>query len=151
MGEQHRRVLVVDDDSSIRQMIVSAFRRSGLTVDEAADGREAIDLIRVNDYAVILLDLLMPNVDGFTVLQHLPHDAPFRPVVLVVTGADRAALESLDAQRIHGVVRKPFDIDEISKVVTACADIRERNQFGAMAIATMIAGGPLLAWLHRLP
>ncbi len=70
------------------------------------------------------------------------------PVVLVVTGADRRALAQLDAQRIHGIVRKPFDSEELASLVVACAEIRSRLNLGTMAIATMIAGSPFLAWLN---
>jgi CheY-like chemotaxis protein len=100
----------------------------------------------------MLLDLLMPVLDGFGVLDRISKDelAP-SPVVLVITGADRSAIERVGANRVHGVVRKPFDIDEIANVVVACAEIRERSSFETMAIATMIAGGPFLALLNRLP
>jgi len=71
------------------------------------------------------------------------------PVVLVITGADRSLIKQLDPQRIHGVVRKPFDSEDLADVVVACAEIRSRRPFEAMAISAMIAGGPFLAWLNR--
>jgi hypothetical protein len=46
-------------------------------------------------------------------------------------------------------MRKPFDPEELASVVVACAEIRSRSTFGTMAIATMIAGSPFLAWLNR--
>jgi CheY-like chemotaxis protein len=101
----------------------------------------------VAPYAVILLDLLMPNVDGFTLLEALgQHEV--QPVVIVVTGAERGAVEQLGARAIHGIVRKPFDPQELATVVAACADIRGRSAFGAMAIAAVVAGSPLLALLN---
>ena len=72
------------------------------------------------------------------------------PVVLVITGADRTLLTQLDPQKIHGVVRKPFDTEDLADVVVACAEFKSRGAFEAMAISAMIAGGPLLAWLNRL-
>jgi CheY-like chemotaxis protein len=115
-----------------------------------ANGQEALDLLHENTYSVVLLDLLMPVVDGFTVLDRLSDGHKPLPVVLVVTGADRRALAQLDAQRIHGIVRKPFDPEELASLVVACAEIRSRLNLGTMAIATMIAGSPFLAWLNRL-
>ena len=144
-----RRVLIVDDDASIRELLASVLRDRDLTVDEAAEGQKALDLLRENSYAVVLLDLLMPNVDGFGVLDQLG-SAISTPVVLVITGADRALLTQLDPQKIQGVVRKPFDIEDLADVVLACAEIKSRGAFEAMAISAMIAGGPLLAWLNRL-
>lgn len=144
-----KRVLVVDDDPGICQLLGSVLRRRDLIVDEAADGREALDLLKQNSYSVVLLDLLMPNIDGFGVLEGLG-SAISTPLVLVVTGAERSLLIDLDPQKVHGIVRKPFDTDELADLVVACAEIRSRTAFEAMAISAMIAGGPLLAWLNRL-
>jgi sigma-B regulation protein RsbU (phosphoserine phosphatase) len=148
--EQQKRVLVVDDDPVIRRLLVTTLRRHSLTVDEASDGLAALALIKEHQYSVILLDLLMPVLDGYGVLDAL--DGPSMaspPVVLVITGVDRSAVDHLDPQRIHGIVRKPFDPEELASVVVACAEIRGRNTFGTMAIATVIAGSPLLALLNR--
>ena len=97
MPAQQRRVLVVDDDATIRALLGSILRRRDLEVDEAADGQEALDLLRQNSYAVVLLDLLMPNVDGFGVLDEFG-SAISTPVVLVITGADRSLIKQLDPQ-----------------------------------------------------
>lgn len=146
--DPHKRVLVVDDEPLVRDMLAAALRSCGLTVDEASDGAEALDLLAVQRYAVILLDLLMPNVDGFGVLEAMtPKEA--QPVVIVITGADARAVGRLNARWIHGIVRKPFDPHEVARVVTACADIRSRNAFGAMAIAALVAGSPLIEELLK--
>lgn len=145
MTEQHRRVLVCDDDSDIRRMLVAALQQKSLVIDEAQNGASAIDLLRENRYAVVLLDLMMPDVDGFAVLQAL-EDHVNPPVVLVVSGAGKSVLERLDTSKIHGVVKKPFDPIEIADVVAACAEIRGRSAFETMAYATML-GAPLIAML----
>lgn len=146
-AEQHRRVLVVDDDADIRELLVAILRQRNLVVDVAEGGREAIELLREHDYAVVLLDLMMPDIDGFAVLESLDHDRPVQPVVLVITALDRSRIDALDSRRIHGVVRKPFDAAEIAEIVGACADLRGRSMFETMALATMISGAPLLALL----
>jgi CheY-like chemotaxis protein len=148
--DQHRRVLIVDDDPDVRKLIKSALAPHGLIVDSASDGEEALSCLRENTYAVILLDLLMPKVDGFGVLAALKTDGmQSPPVVLVVTGADRTVVERLDPQRIHGVVRKPFDADDLATLIVACSEIKGRGSFGTMAIATLVSGAPFLAWLVR--
>ncbi len=147
MRDRQKRVLVADDDADIRELLGAILRRRGLIVDEAANGQEALDLLKEKPYAVVLLDLLMPHVDGFAVLETL-RSASEPPVVLVITGSDRSVVERLDTQRIHGSIRKPFDPEEVADLVVACAEIRGRNPFEAMAMA-MIAGGPFLAWLNR--
>ena len=147
MTEQRQRVLVCDDDPEIRRILVVALRqKSFLQIDEAPEGQTAIEMLRENRYAVVLLDLMMPGVDGFTVLESLKVD-PHPPVVLVVSGAGRHVLDRLDTSRIHGVVKKPFDPIELAEVVAACAEIRGRSAFETMAVATMVAGAPLIALL----
>lgn len=118
-------------------------------VDEAADGVSALGLLAQNRYGVVLLDLMMPHVDGFAVLEAIHADAAGDPpVVIVVSGADRATLDLLDPERIHGVIRKPFDPLEIGEVVAACIEIRGRNSLGTMALATALATAPLLAMMR---
>ncbi|MEA2491989.1 MAG: hypothetical protein QOH21_3781 [Acidobacteriota bacterium] len=148
-AEQHRRVLVVDDDPQIREILATVLRQRSLIVDEAGDGREAIDLFREHQHAVVLLDLLMPRADGFTVLDAIDRDQLIKPIVLVITGADRTRIEALDSHRIHGILRKPFEPQEVADLVAACVDIRGRSTFETMALATMISGAPILALLSK--
>jgi DNA-binding response OmpR family regulator len=146
-SERHRHVLVVDDDHEVRRILVTALRHRSLIPDEATSGREAIDLLRENTYSVVLLDLLMPGVNGFAVLDAIDDHAAAPPIVLVVTGAERAILDRLDSLKIHGVVKKPFDPAEVAAVVAACVEIRGRSSFETMALATMMTGAPLIALL----
>jgi len=140
-SDHHRRVLIVDDDADIRNLLLTAMRLKSLNVDTATDGKEAMELLREHSYGVVILDLFMPVTDGFAVLDMLEKET-VQPVVLVVTGADRSTIEKLDARRIHGVVKKPFDVEELSSIVAACADVRGLRGFETMAIAL-----PLLALL----
>lgn len=147
---QQKRILVVDDDAVVRELLATVLRQHSLVVDEACDGREALALIKEHQYAVILLDLLMPVLNGFAVLDGLAAaELTSPPVVLVITGAGRGEIGRLDPRLVQGIMKKPFDLEELAGVVVACAEIRSRNTFGTMAIATMIAGSPLLALLNR--
>jgi CheY-like chemotaxis protein len=146
--ELQKRVLIVEDDRAVREMIAIALRQELLQVDEAADGAQALALLREHRYSVLLLDLVMPTMNGIELLTELDHVPMIHaPVVLVVTGADRKLISQLDSQRIHGIVRKPFDPADLAALVRACADIRNRNTLGTMCLATMIAGGSILAFL----
>jgi CheY-like chemotaxis protein len=147
MTIEQQRVLVVDDDAEVRRILVNALRQKSLIIDEAANGREAIELLREHAYCVVLLDILMPDVNGFGVLAAIDEESLNAPVVLVISGAERNVLDRLDAKRIHGIVRKPFDPREVAAVVAACADIRGNRAFETMALATVMTGAQLIALL----
>lgn len=70
------RALLVDDDEPDRHHNRDIFLREGFLVDEAVNGREALDRIRENAYDIIVLDILMPYVDGYEVMRHLKTQAP---------------------------------------------------------------------------
>lgn len=143
-----KRVLIVDDDKDVRDILYTVLQSRGIQADCATNGREALDLIAQHSYVVVVLDLMMPEVDGFTVLETLKA-AGTLPVVLVLTAADQTLTDRLDASLIHGLVRKPFEPAEIADIIAACADIRSRSLFETMALAAMIAGGPLVTFFSR--
>ena len=119
--ETDTRVLVADDDQSIRQLLCTVVRREHLEVDCAADGQEAIDHLREHDYSVILLDLMMPRVDGFGVIEFLRRHPPKnKPVVLVITAYADQRFKKVDPNIVAGVIRKPFEIAELGNIVRLC-------------------------------
>ena len=71
-----RKILVIDDDDSIRLMVERVLRRENYEVDGARNGFEAIEKLQHNDYGTILLDLMMPGVDGLGVLDFLENHRP---------------------------------------------------------------------------
>jgi DNA-binding response OmpR family regulator len=122
-----RQVIVVDDDPALRTLFIAILERKGFMVDVAADGRAAYDLISRNAYSVILLDLMMPVVNGFELLERLARECPaLLSRVIVMTGAGHRVVQTLDTAAIWGLIRKPFDIDDLVNAVTACSDGRPR-------------------------
>ena len=119
--QKKTRVLVADDDQAIRQLVCTIVKREGLEVDCAADGAEAIEMIQQHDYAVILVDLMMPRVDGFGVIDHLGrHPSEYKPVVLVITAYADQKFKEVDPNIVTGVVRKPFEVAELGNLVRLC-------------------------------
>jgi len=128
------RILVADDDSSIRHLMGTIVRREGLEVDIAADGDEAIELLKAHEYSVILLDLMMPRIDGFGVIEYLKRNPPsFKPVVLVITAYADQKFKDVDPAIVAGVVRKPFEIADIGAIARMCVD-----GFGESARKTLL-------------
>jgi CheY-like chemotaxis protein len=119
--KQPARVLVADDDQSIRQLVCTIVQRERLDVDCVADGEEAIEKLKEHEYAVILLDLMMPRVDGFGVIEYLLANPPSRkPVVLVITAYADQTFKEVDPNVVSGVVRKPFEVADIGNLVRMC-------------------------------
>jgi DNA-binding response OmpR family regulator len=116
------KVLVVDDDHSIRQLVCTIVQRERFMVDCAADGAEAIELLKTNDYSVILLDLMMPRVDGFGVIEYLKtHAHGPKPIVIVITAYADQKFKEVDPTIVAGVIRKPFEVADLGNLVRLCA------------------------------
>lgn len=114
------QILIVDDHPSIRSLLTLIVQRAGFVVETAVDGREAMAKLRERTYSVVLLDLMMPNMSGYEVLEELRH-FPRRPFVIVITAAALGFSVELDPSIVHAVIRKPFDIDLVAAVVIDCA------------------------------
>ncbi|HEX6099532.1 MAG TPA: response regulator [Thermoanaerobaculia bacterium] len=121
MSEQHtkKRVLVVDDDDAIRAMVERVLKREQYEVESARDGFEAIEKLTRNDYTTVLLDLMMPRVDGHGVLRYL-EERPQAPAVIVMTANLQGAHETASARPVFRVLSKPFDIRQLVSHVHEC-------------------------------
>jgi DNA-binding response OmpR family regulator len=117
MNSPESYVLVVEDDESIRNLEAEILRDAGYEVGTAGDGYEAIDAVDRRLPELLLLDLVMPRLDGWAVLEHVSHsDVP--PRVLVVSGRDEIVPPGRLGEFVVGYVRKPFTVNQL---VTACA------------------------------
>jgi len=119
------QILVADDDPGIVQLLKVLIEREGFSVDVARDGREALEKIERGSYVLILLDLQMPYVNGFDVLDRLRVRSR-RPVVLVVTALPSSQLTLLDPDVVHAVIRKPFDVELVAAVISVAAGMMVR-------------------------
>lgn len=130
---------MVDDEPAIRALVTKIVERAGLPVDNARDGAEAIEKLDANSYEVLVVDLMMPNVDGFAVVDHLRDRPGPRPAIIVITAGDTAAIRRLDGSMVHSVLRKPFDIDVLGDLIVAAARTmaEERNASGSIIPFTL--------------
>ena len=121
-------VLVVEDDGAIRTLIVAALKREPIEVHTANDGLAALECMREHDYAVILLDLMMPRLNGYDFLESLAVVRPdAEPVIIVMTAFESASLRKLPPNRVHAVLHKPFDVERVVELVRDCAFVRGRR------------------------
>ena len=118
----YQTVLVVDDEELIRWSLAEHLKAEGYTVNEAANGQEALEQVNAAAPDVILLDLKMPVMDGLSTLRRLREDGHEIPViVLTAHGGVESAVE---ATRLGAAdyLSKPFDLREISIVVKKAID-----------------------------
>lgn len=119
-GDDSKSVLIVDDDDAIRIMVERVLRREHFQVDSARDGFEAIEKLASNDYSAILLDLMMPRVDGLGVLQFLKRHRPeLSPAVIVMSADVPGAADAAREGQVSRVLAKPFDLNEMLELLRA--------------------------------
>jgi len=116
-------ILIIDDDPGIRGLLDVVLRRKGFECDFAIDGAEAEKKLRVFDYDVILLDLMLPRLNGFEVLRFIKAERrAMLDRVIVVTAVAEITLRDFEDQKlVWALLRKPFDINLLIDTVTACA------------------------------
>lgn len=111
-----RRVLVVDDDRGIRNLVTEVMRDEGFQVDQARNGSEALDRVRSAPPDVIILDLMMPLMDGPSFARACRQDPCCADVPIVMLSSAKNAREVASHLRPFGVrecLNKPFDIDAL--------------------------------------
>jgi two-component system copper resistance phosphate regulon response regulator CusR len=107
------RILLVEDEPSAAQMLAKGLREQSYAVDTAADGEAAIYQASVNDYDVIILDVMLPRKDGFTVCRELREQGLTTPVLMLTA---RDAVQDRIAGLDNGAddyLTKPFDFHEL--------------------------------------
>ena len=105
-------MLVIDDDPDILQTLGLCLSSEGYRVLMAANGKEALDILERERPSVILLDLMMPVMDGWQFVAELDHRGQ-RDVPLLILSADRSVQGHAQQLRASGHLAKPFDLDEL--------------------------------------
>jgi two-component system OmpR family response regulator len=131
------RLLIVEDDVRMAALLKRALEEDGYAVDVSADGDEALWLGRENEYDAIVLDGMLPGLDGFEVVRRWRAEHRWAPVLMVTARAGvPARIEGLDAGA-DDYLAKPFSFDELS------ARIRALVRRGAVARPTILEAGDL--------
>jgi len=114
-----RRILVVDDEDNLRTMLVAALKYEGYDVSFAPDGQAALKMVRESTPDLIVLDVMMPDLDGFAVCKRL-RDSGNRTPVIFLTARDSAS-DKVQGLQIGGddYLSKPFALEELVARVEA--------------------------------
>lgn len=131
------KILVVDDESRMRKLVKDFLTRSGYTVVEAADGMEAMDIFyEQNDIALIILDVMMPKMDGWQVCREVRMHSKVPIIMLTARGEERDELQGFELG-VDEYISKPFS----PKILVARVEaiLRRTNVFAADEVVD--AGG----------
>jgi CheY-like chemotaxis protein len=120
------RVLVVEDEPTIRAVVAEALRERGYSVETAADGAEALATVRQRPPHVVLLDLVLPAVDGRAFVEACRRDPTARAVPIAVMSALDGAATAARRLPVQGFVRKPFDLERLAATVASLAGATQR-------------------------
>jgi DNA-binding response OmpR family regulator len=108
--------LIVEDDPAIRKLVEKLLLRRGIDVETAHDGRQAIEKIRQKHYSVVVLDLMVPEVSGFEIIDFVKKNRIPTPIA-VVSAVSHQALTKVDPDVVKLVISKPFDVNEFTKAI----------------------------------
>jgi CheY-like chemotaxis protein len=113
MSRNRHTILVVDDDHDLRESLREILEEEGFATIGASNGKEAIDLLKSGDHPrprVILLDIMMPQMTGLDVMDHLRRDISFGKTPIIFMTAFRTLVKTDEKS---GVIYKPFSIDRV--------------------------------------
>ena len=121
-------VLVVDDDGAIRGLLRSVLRRDGYMVEEAADGVEALEKMRDRAFGAILLDLMMPRMNGWEVLDQLAREdrGRFGCIIVLSAALPKKGLQHGQQRSVYAMIPKPFNVDDLRAAVRGCVEQQEK-------------------------
>ena len=116
-----KKILMVEDESDIREAVQASLRSHGYVVIAAADGEEGLRKVRSEKPDLVLLDIIMPKVDGWQVLKAIrgDEDAAIRelPVVMLTANRETSSLIESQSQKATDYLMKPFDIEKLLRFI----------------------------------
>jgi DNA-binding response OmpR family regulator len=142
------RILVVDDEPQIRDVVTRALQAAGYGIDSAADGEAGLTLALSGEYQLVILDILMPIADGRHVLRQLQRQRPDQPVLVLSCLSDVTAKVDLLDSGANDYLTKPFSLDELLARVRV--QLRADQPAGDHQAADIVRAGRLVLDLGRL-
>lgn len=135
---KERRIAVIEDEAAIRRGICDMLRVGGYTPVEAADGEEGVVAARTSGVVLVLLDLMLPKMDGMQVLEEVRKSHPTLPVIILTArGAENDRVQGLKRGADDYVV-KPFSARELLARIEA---VLRRTPARPTAVSSVVAGG----------
>jgi CheY-like chemotaxis protein len=112
-----KKILLVDDDEAVRKLLGAHLTEKGFEVQTASDGLIALESLRKSVPAVVVLDVIMPNMDGYGMLREMKKDPKLRAVPVVVLTAREMMRDVFVQEGIQDFIVKPYDLEELYRVL----------------------------------
>ncbi len=109
-GNMKLRLLIVEDEEAILQGLTDLFVFHGYTVDSSKDGQEALDMARHGDYDLVILDVMLPSVDGFTICNEIRRHDRDQPVILLTAKTTEEGILTGLTLGADDYISKPFSV-----------------------------------------
>ena len=135
--ERAERILVVEDEDPIRDLVATALRFTGFPVSTASSGREAISEARNEQFDLLVLDVNLPDVDGYEICRKLRSDGNDVAVIFLTARDDPADLKSGFNAGADDYLTKPFSLEELMLRIDA---VLRRSKGAAVEHARLVAG-----------
>ena len=121
-------VLIVDDNEENREILSRRLNSDGFKTLTSADGKDAMDILNENIIHIVLLDIMMPEVDGFTLLSQIRADSTFEDMPVIMLTAIDIVTVAQECLRLGacGYVTKPYDMDVIKQKIRECLNMTPR-------------------------
>jgi DNA-binding NtrC family response regulator len=124
------KVLIVDDEEKVRKYMSRLLRNRGFEVDAASDGAVALSMIDDQDVDIVLLDILMPGIDGITVLKEIKKTRPAIEVIMLTGNASvETAIEGMQLGAFDYLL-KPVDLDNLYLCLKEAIEQKKLRQNG---------------------
>jgi DNA-binding response OmpR family regulator len=107
------QILIVDDDPTIRSVLEALLEDEGFTPVTAANGREAVERVRQDPPALVLMDLMMPVMSGVDAVRQIKSDSATAGIPIIAMSAGFILRESVDNLLADSIISKPFDLDAL--------------------------------------
>ena len=119
------QILILEDDNALRETLAMALTKKGHMVVSAASGDEGIEKLVGGDFDLVVIDILMPGIDGFGVLQEMKRLLPAVPTLAISGGGrlvDYDFLEGASTMGASETLKKPFSVSAFYDAVTRCLE-----------------------------
>ncbi|MEN6356959.1 MAG: response regulator [Armatimonadota bacterium] len=131
-------VLVVDDEINLCRILGAKLAKSGYSVVAVHDGLQAVEKVRESNFDVVLLDLILPKMDGLTALAEIRSMRSALPVIVMTACENAEALAQAETYGVQGYVNKPFDLDNLVSLVSDTSMTGGAARQSAMPTATVL-------------